>query len=74
MELVNVTEIDQIKQGDTLIITGDTLKNEPVKVQKVKVSESDGVEIIFDLKANRFFNLGMFLSGKSWVKELSIVK
>ena len=73
MELKKVTQLTDIKEGDTIVITGDTLKNEPVKVAKVKVSESDGVEVIFDLKKNRFFNLGMFLSGKSWVKECSVI-
>lgn len=73
MELKKVTQITDIKEGDTVVITGDVLKNEPVKVLKVKVSELDGVEVIFDLKKNRFFNLGMFLSGKSWVKECSIL-
>ncbi len=72
MNLEQVTKIDQIKEGDTLIITGDTLKNEPVKAEIVKVS-NDGTEIIFDKKRNRFFNLGMFLEGKSWVKELTIL-
>lgn len=73
MELKKVTELTDIKEGDTILITGDVLKNEPVKVAKIKVSENDGVEVIFDLKKNRFFNLGMFLSGESWVKECSII-
>ena len=73
MELKKVTQLTDIKEGDTIVITGDVLKNEPVKVAKVKVSESDGVEVIFDLKKNRFFNLGMFLSNKSWVKECSVI-
>ena len=74
MELVAVKEITDIKKGDTLIITGDTLKNEAVKAQIVKVSENDGTEIIFDKKMNRFFNLGMYLKGSSWVKELKVVR
>lgn len=74
MNLIDVKELTDIKQGDTLIITGDTLKNEPVKAQIVKVSENDGTEIIFDKKMNRFFNLGMYLNGKSWVKELKVVR
>ncbi|CAL2094905.1 hypothetical protein [Tenacibaculum sp. 190524A02b] len=73
MKLEPVTQIDQINQGDTLIITGHTLKNEPVKAEIVKVSK-DGTEIIFNKKMNKFFNLGMFLEGKSWVKELAIIK
>ena len=70
MDLVEVNHIGDISEGDTLIITGDTLENEPVKVQMVKVSDTDGVEVIFDRRNNRFFNLGMYLQGKSWVKQV----
>lgn len=70
MDLVEVKQVGDIIEGDTLIITGDTLVNEPIKVQMVKVSETDGVEVIFDKRNNRFFNLGMYLQGKSWVKQL----
>jgi len=73
MELREVKTLTDIKAGDTLIITGDDLKNEPVKVQIVKVSETDGTEIIYDKKQNRYFNLGMYLKGCSWVKECKVV-
>jgi len=73
MKLKKVELITDIKQGDTLIVTGDILKNEPVKAQTVKVSVNDGTEVIIDRKKNRYFNLGMYLEGKSWVKECYIV-
>lgn len=73
MKLEPLTKIDQINENDTLIITGHTLKNEPVTAEIVKVSK-DGTEIIFERKMNRYFNLGIFLEGKSWVKELAIIK
>jgi hypothetical protein len=73
MELKDVKTLTDIKQGDTIIITGDILKNEPFKAQIVKVSQTDGTEIIFDKKMNRFFNLGMYLEGKSWVKDCKVV-
>ncbi len=73
MELKDVKAITDIKEGDTLIVTGDTLKKEYVKAQIVKITPRDGVEIIIDRKQNRFFNLGMYLEGKSWVKELKVV-
>lgn len=73
MELKEVKTITDIKQGDTLIVTGDILKNEPVKAQIVKVTQNDGTEIIIDKKQNRFFNLGMYLEGKSWVKDVRVV-
>lgn len=73
MKLKDVTTITDIKQGDTLIVTGDTLKNEALKAQIVKVSPSDGTEIIIDRKNNRYFNLGMYLKGESWVKQVKVV-
>lgn len=73
MELKEVKTITDIKQGDTLIVTGDVLKNKSVKAQIVKVTPKDGTEIIIDKKKNCFFNLGMYLEGKSWVKEVKIL-
>jgi len=73
MELKDVKTLTDIKQGDTIILTGDDMCNEAVKVQMVKVSKVDGTEIIFDKKQNRFFNLGMYLENKSWVQECKVL-
>ena len=40
----------------------------------LQVSDSDGEEIIYDLKRNKYFNVGMYLNGKSWVKDVRIVR
>ena len=74
MEVIEVKNITDIVEGDTICITGDYLIVEPFKVQMVKVTETDGTEIIFDKKKNRYFNLGMYLEGKSWVKEVVIIR
>jgi len=76
MELVDVKTLTDIKQGDTIIITGDNLVNEAVKAVIVKVTEEYGTHIIFNKKLNQYqyFNLGMYLEGKSWVKEVKILK
>lgn len=72
MKLTPVTEIDQIKEGDALAIyDGKTVIT--VKAQMVKVSEHDGTEVIYNRKKNHFFNVGMYLDGKSYVKEVAIV-
>lgn len=73
MNLKPVLSLHDIKQGDNLIITGDVFHNTPMKAQMVKVSENDGTEIIIDKKNNKYFNLGMYLEGKSWVKEVKII-
>lgn len=74
MELIKVEKLTDIKEGDTICVTGDILNSEPFKVQMVKVSETDGTEIIIDKKRNRYFNLGMYLEGKSWVKDVIIIR
>lgn len=74
MELKKVENITDIKKGDTIIITGDSLVKEPFKVQMVKISDSDGTEIIIDKKKNRYFNLNMYLENTSWVIECYIIK
>lgn len=74
MEVIKVEKLTDIKKGDTICVTGDILNAEPFKVQMVKVSETDGTEIIFDKKRNRYFNLGMYLEGKSWVKEIVVIR
>jgi hypothetical protein len=74
MNILKVEKLTDIKENDTICITGDSLHAEPFKVRKVKVSETDGTEIIFDMRKNRYFNLGMYLDGKSWVKEVVIIR
>lgn len=73
MKLKPIETIDDIKKGDTIIINSSRFKNEPFKVKAVKVSAIDGTEIIIDRKMNQFFNVGLYLQGKSWVRECCIV-
>jgi len=72
MELKKITKITDIEKGDTVIITGDIFIHEPFKVPMVKVS-NDGTEVILNKRKNQYFNLGMYLAGKSWVKDLAII-
>lgn len=70
--LHKVDELTGIKKGDTLMITGDDKIRKLLKVQAIKVSEH-GTEVIIDKKWNRFFNLDMYITGASWVKDLYIL-
>jgi len=38
-----------------------------------KVTAHDGTEVIYDMKKNLFFNVGMYLAGKSWAKDVRVV-
>lgn len=73
MEIKKVETLTDIKEKSTIVITGDCYKNEPFKVQSVKVTPNDGTEVILDRKKNTYFNVGMYLEGKSWVKECGII-
>lgn len=68
-----VTRIDQIHQGDYIVfdMRGEMLN---VTAQEVKVTEQDGTEIIYNRKKNHYFNLGMYLDGKSYVKSLYVLR
>ena len=71
MNIEPLTKIDQIKNGDVLLID-DGVEILLVKVQRVKVSEHDGTEVIYDLKRNKFFNVGMYLERTSWAKDVRV--
>ena len=73
MQIKNLTRIDQIRQGDALLIS-DGKKITPAMALEVKVSEYDGTEVIFDDKHNKFFNVGMYLEGKSWAKDVLVAR
>ena len=73
-EFINVTTLNDIKPGDNLVISGDGVDFQFFKVKKVKVTEIDGTEIILDIRKNKFFNLGMYLEGKSWVRKLVVIR
>jgi hypothetical protein len=73
MEIEPLTRTDQIRPGDTLLISdGKTIT--PATAIKVKVSDFDGTEVIFDEKRNKFFNVGMYLEGASWAKDVRVVR
>lgn len=73
MELKKVEKIGDIKQGDTIILTGGKYNKTPVKAQVVKSYESGGVEVIVDKINNHFFNVVMYLNGISWVRDVAAV-
>lgn len=73
MNINELRGIDQIKEGDILLIfDGKEIFHETAKI--VKVSEQDGTEVIFNKSKNKFFNVGMYLAGDSWVKDVRVVR
>ena len=66
-------KIDQIKQFDNLVIS-DGVSIILAKANVIKISDYDGTEVIFDVRYNKYFNVGMYLDGKSWAKEIFIIR
>lgn len=73
MQIEQLKEHGQIKKGDLLLIS-DGREIIHSKAMLVKVTEYDGEEIIFNLRKNKYFNVGMYLNGESWVKDVRIVR
>jgi len=73
MQIEPLEKIDQVREGDLLLIS-DGRELIHAKAQRVKVSEYDGTEVIFDVRRNKFFNVGMYLEGKSWAKDIRVVR
>lgn len=69
-----VEAITDIPNGSSVILTGGHKYDQIFQNVSVKSSESDGTEIIIDSRLNEYFNLGMYLEGKSWVKKLHVIK
>jgi len=68
---VPVTSFAQVKTGDSLLVVGNIDGVEQHLFHKIvtKDSATDGQEIILRKKDNTYFNFGMYLDKKSWVKE-----
>lgn len=73
MHLEQLTTADQIKPGDLLILSDGT-NPEAATVKKVLTIDGDETEVVIDLKRNRYFNVGMYLRGMSWVRVAQIVR
>lgn len=72
MTLGAITSIDAISKDDLLLVNGSHATGDAIQLHKVlhvKVTDRDGTEIILRKKGNVYFNLSMYLDGKSWVKE-----
>lgn len=72
--LKKVETLDCIKENDQLVLESESEVIETVIAAKIKHSKSDGTEVIFDMKNNRYFNLGMYLEGESWVSRVYVIK
>lgn len=73
MQIEPLTKIDQVIQGDVLLIS-DGKGITPAKAEIVKVYKSGGVEVIFNKRENKYFNVGLYLEGKSWAKDVRVVR
>lgn len=72
-----LTRISHIEEGTLLLLNGYVGSGEnPIQlyaIEMIKKTESDGTEIILSIENNSFFNLELYLEGKSWVKDAYLV-
>lgn len=75
ISIQKVTAIDQISDGAAVLIKGRLTdgKVQLFNIDRIKISESDGIEVILKKKGNVYFNFGMYLAGKSNVSEIYTV-
>lgn len=73
MTIKPLGRIDQIQRGDLLLIS-DGKRIVHSKAMLVKATANDGVEVIYNLRRNLYFNVGMYLAGESWAKDVRVVR
>lgn len=72
MKLIEITHIEDIKQGDLLLIKGnfsDGLDIRLLKVEKIKTTIGLSIQIILNFTESCYFDFDCYISGKSWVSE-----
>lgn len=70
--IVDLTDQNQIKEGDWLIIhDGEKVFCETAKEV---LSAEFGEEIILNKRKNKYFNTSLYLTGRSWVKSVKIIR
>jgi len=72
MHLEPLTQFDQIKIGDPLLVSD----GRQIFIGRVKriLLDVAGTEVVFNLRNNHYFNVGMYLKGESWAKCVRIVR
>ncbi len=72
-----VRSVTDIVKGDLLLISGQFEKGENIqlhRVRSIKHPESEWTEIILKEKGNIFFSFKMYLEGKSWAKNVQVLR
>lgn len=77
-----VHEVSDIKDGDNLLIyhtspdgnDGTKPDVDLYKNVKIQILDSGSHEVILEPKNNKYFNLNMYLIGKSWIKQVFVIR
>lgn len=67
-----LTRIDQITAGDALLISDG--RRIIATTAKIVLVQDNRTEVIFNKRQNKYFNVGMYLSGESWAKDVRVVR
>lgn len=74
IEMQAVTRVGQIKVGDTLVVENSRGVKFIAQARVICREGTDKEEICFTKKSNKYFIMELYLDGKSWVKNISILK
>lgn len=74
MGTIELKSINDISIGDTLIIERKSDNQIITCKAELIVDSGHGIEVITDIEKNTYFNTDMYKQGKSWAKEVKIIK
>ncbi len=77
MELIRMTSVGMIQKGDILILnttTGLIAETAKIVLQPAIAASSNGEEVVYRKKKNHYFITNLVLTGRSWIKEVYIVR
>ena len=73
IQILPVGARDTIQKDDLLLIS-DGFRVFEARAKEIKTTDQDGVEVIYNKSKNHYFNVGLYLAGKSSAKDVQIVR
>ena len=74
IQIEPLKKVGQLKGGELILIEKRNGIVFPATVKQIINHNTEDEEILFSVKNNYYFIMGMFLSDQSWVKNVSVVR
>lgn len=69
MNIIDIEKPGQVQEGDLLLLQKSNGITFPAIVKHVCSPGTDGEEIVINNRRNLYFNVSMYIDGKSWIKS-----